>query len=188
MNNNWLCNLKVLANEKRGGVRAVSFDRSPFKLFSLKFSNKSVQAQYCERPKTTQWTPFLPFEINNCFQLYCTSSPKFEMTIKIGSSLSIIIFSKNAITPAESINSDVWIGHMAFKFPGFFHKPPTLYRYWQKIIDFKWQKQGSLSNFRPLTGWGLHWFAWKSQRELLKGRPIKCYHFQPTSFRIGQYL
>ncbi len=24
---------------------------------------------------------------------------------------------------------------------------------------------GSLSTFRPITGWGLHWFVWKSQRE-----------------------
>jgi hypothetical protein len=27
--------LKALANEKRGGLTVVSFDRSPFKLFSL---------------------------------------------------------------------------------------------------------------------------------------------------------
>ncbi len=27
--------LKVLTNEKRGGLTVVSFDRSPFKLFSL---------------------------------------------------------------------------------------------------------------------------------------------------------
>jgi hypothetical protein len=33
-------NLKVLTNEKRGGLRVVLFDRSPFKLFSLKFSLK----------------------------------------------------------------------------------------------------------------------------------------------------
>jgi hypothetical protein len=31
----------------------VSFDRSPFRLFSLRFSDKSVQAPSCERPKTT---------------------------------------------------------------------------------------------------------------------------------------
>jgi hypothetical protein len=35
--------LKALINEKRGRVRVVSFDRSPFQLFSLKCSNKSVQ-------------------------------------------------------------------------------------------------------------------------------------------------
>ncbi len=33
------------------------------------------------------------------------------------------------------------------------------------IIDFKWQKQGPLGIYRPLTGWGLHRFVWKSRRE-----------------------
>jgi hypothetical protein len=36
--------LKVLINEKRGGLKVVAFDRSPFKLVSLRLSNKSVQA------------------------------------------------------------------------------------------------------------------------------------------------
>ncbi len=77
----------------------------------------------------------------------------------------------------QRTNSDVWIHQVACKFPGFFNKPPTLYRYWEPIIYFKLQKQGSLSSFRPLTGWGLHRFLWKSQREYIKGRPIECYHF-----------
>ncbi len=55
-------------------------------------------------------------------------------------------------------------------------RSPTLC-YFKAIIDFKWQKQGSLSSFRPLTGWGLHRFVWKLQRELLKGI------FQP--FELG---
>ncbi len=88
----------------------------------------------------------------------------------------------------QRTNSDVWILHVACKFRGFFHKPPTLYRYWEPIIYLKWQKQGSLSSFRPFTGWGLHRFLWKSHREYLKGSPIECYHFQPTSFLIGRYL
>jgi hypothetical protein len=46
--------LKVLANEKRGGLEVVAFDKSPFKLFTLRFSTKSVQAPFCKRPKTTQ--------------------------------------------------------------------------------------------------------------------------------------
>jgi hypothetical protein len=50
------------------------------------------------------------------------------------------------------------------------------------------KRQGSRSSSRPLTGCDLHWFVWKSQREQLKGRPIECYHFQTTSFIIGQYL
>jgi hypothetical protein len=61
--------LKVLTNEKRGGVTVVSFDRSPFKLFSRKFSNKLVQAPSCERLKTTQRTMFVLFVNNNCFQI-----------------------------------------------------------------------------------------------------------------------
>jgi hypothetical protein len=40
---------KVLTNEKRGGLTVVTFDRSPFKLLSRKFSNKFVQAPSCER-------------------------------------------------------------------------------------------------------------------------------------------
>ena len=49
--------LKVLTNEKRGGLTVVSLDRSRFKLILRKFSNKSVQAPSCERHKTTQRTP-----------------------------------------------------------------------------------------------------------------------------------
>jgi hypothetical protein len=47
----------------------------------------------------------------------------------------------------------------------------TLCRYWETIIYFKWQTQGSLGSFRPLTGWGLHRFFWNFQREELKARP-----------------
>jgi hypothetical protein len=56
--------LKVLTNEKREGLRVISFDRSPFKLFSRKFSKESVQAPSCERHKTTQRTLFLFFANN----------------------------------------------------------------------------------------------------------------------------
>ena len=34
--------LKVLTNEKRGGLKVVPFDRLPFKLITLRFLNKSV--------------------------------------------------------------------------------------------------------------------------------------------------
>jgi hypothetical protein len=57
--------LKVSTNEKRGGLKVVAFDKSPFKLFSLRFSKKSVQALFCERHKTTQRTLFLLFANNN---------------------------------------------------------------------------------------------------------------------------
>jgi len=51
--------LKVLTNEKRGGLKVVAFGRSPFKLFMLRFSNKSVQYPSCERPRTAPRTLFL---------------------------------------------------------------------------------------------------------------------------------
>ncbi len=82
----------------------------------------------------------------------------------------------------ERTNSDVWIHHVACKFPRFFHKPPTLYCYWETIIAFKWQKQGSRIRFKPLTGWGQHTFVWKFPREQLKARPIEWYHCQHASF------
>jgi hypothetical protein len=47
----------------------VAFDRSHFKLFSLRFSNKSVQAPSCERHKTTQRNLFLSFENINYFPI-----------------------------------------------------------------------------------------------------------------------
>ncbi len=36
--------IKGLTNEKRGGLKVVAFDRSPFKLFTQRFLNKLVQA------------------------------------------------------------------------------------------------------------------------------------------------
>ncbi len=168
------------------GLKVVAFDRSPFMLFTLRFSNKSVLAPSCERPKTAQRTLFLSSEINNCSQLRrsvglrhtfhithlteTTSSPMFEMTVRIGKSCQITWY----LACRQRINSDVWIDHVACKLRGFFHHPPTLYRR-VTITYFKWQKQGSLRSFRPLTGWGLHKFFWKFQREELKARPIKWY-------------
>ncbi len=63
--------LKVLAlpNKKRGVLKVVAFDMSPFKLFRLRFSTKSVQAPSCERPITTQRNLFLFFANNNCFPI-----------------------------------------------------------------------------------------------------------------------
>ncbi len=72
--------LKVLTNEKRGGLRVISFDRSPFKLFSRKFSKESVQAPSCERHKTTQRTLFLLFANNYWFPitLLCLAAADFS--------------------------------------------------------------------------------------------------------------
>ncbi len=88
--------LKVLTNEKRGGLKVVAFDRSPFKLFSLKFSTKSVQAPSCERPKTTQQTLSLSFEIKNCFPIavlcrsFMKKSGKLTCHVVIQTSLLIL--------------------------------------------------------------------------------------------------
>ncbi len=61
--------LKVLTNEKRGGLTVILFDRSRFQLFTLKFSNKSVQSSSCEWPETAQRTLFLLFANNNCLPI-----------------------------------------------------------------------------------------------------------------------
>jgi hypothetical protein len=61
--------LKVLTNEKRGGLKVIAFDKSPFKVFRLKFSNESIQASSCERTKTAQRILFLLFANNNCFPI-----------------------------------------------------------------------------------------------------------------------
>ncbi len=91
--------LKVLTNEKRGGLRVVSFDRSPFKLLSLKFSNKS--ANRC-RPHparglklhTTQWTLFLLYANNNYFfiTLQCRRSMKIHWTKTLAQGNKITYF------------------------------------------------------------------------------------------------
>ena len=87
LNPNWLQRrktvyylLKILTNEKRGGLRIISFDRSPFKLFSRKFSKESVQAPSCERHKTTQRTLFLIFANNYGFPitLSCLAATHFS--------------------------------------------------------------------------------------------------------------
>jgi hypothetical protein len=50
-----------------GWLTVVSFDESPFKLFSLRFSYKSMQAPSYKRTQANQRTLFLSFAINNCF-------------------------------------------------------------------------------------------------------------------------
>ncbi len=198
--------LKVLTNENRCGLNLISFDRSPFKLFSLRFSNKSVKAPSRERPKTAQRTLFLLFANNNwipisasclaatnfphhtLISVICNNGivhPPWYLRWRQGSAHHQISFQitenyQRYLECRQRTNSDVWIHHVACKFRGFFHKPRTLYRYWETIIDFKWQKQGSLSNSKPLTGLGLHQFVWKFPRDQLKARSIEWYHCQPA--------
>ncbi len=60
---------KVLTNEKRSGLKVVSIDRPPVKLFTLGLSNKSLKTPSCDRPKRTpQRSLFLLFEYHNCIQ------------------------------------------------------------------------------------------------------------------------
>ncbi len=89
--------LKVLTNEKRGGLKVVAFNKSPFKLFKLWFSTKSVHAPSCKRSKTTQRTLFLSFEINNCFPItaQCRSFMK-----------------KSAKLACDVVNSNIAIGSL----------------------------------------------------------------------------
>jgi hypothetical protein len=51
---------------KEGGLKVVAFGRFPFKVFSLRFSKKSVQAPSYWRQKTTL---FMSFAFNNCLQI-----------------------------------------------------------------------------------------------------------------------
>ncbi len=66
----------------------------------------------------------------------------------------------------------------------FFQKPPTPYRYWETIVAFKWQKQGSLSSFRPLTERDQHKIVWKFPREQLKERPTNDTTANPPLFSL----
>ncbi len=66
---NFYVDLMVLTKDKRGELKVIAFDRSSFELFTLRFSTKSVKAPSSERPKTTQRTLFLSFEINNYLQI-----------------------------------------------------------------------------------------------------------------------
>ncbi len=58
--------MKGMTTGWRGRLKVVAFDRSPFKLFTLRFSDKSVPAPSCERPKIRSEPCCLLFEINNC--------------------------------------------------------------------------------------------------------------------------
>ena len=65
--------LKVLANEKRGGLRVELFDRSPFKLFSLKFSLKFSMKKCVETARNRSWFGLFRFEPK--FILFVSRTP-----------------------------------------------------------------------------------------------------------------
>ncbi len=72
-------------------AEAKIFDKSPVKLFMLRFSTKSVQAPSCRRPKNTQRTLFLSFEINNCFPI----TVYFQRLIKKSRKLACHVVNSN---------------------------------------------------------------------------------------------
>jgi hypothetical protein len=91
--------LKVLTNEKKGGLEVVAFDRSLFKLFTLIFSDKSVQAPSSERPKSTQRTLFLSFEINNCLHIMHCKKCKIQKNLNFTQNYLKIMYLFFQITP-----------------------------------------------------------------------------------------
>ncbi len=89
--------LKVLTNDKRGCLKVVAFDISPFKLFTLKFKTNQCRPHpvrglklLCEpcfyylSAQCRATTRFSHYKLNNK-QRYCTSFPIFETTVRIGS-------------------------------------------------------------------------------------------------------
>jgi hypothetical protein len=84
-----------------------------------------VQASSCKRPKTTKLRYLKRFIIESWFL-------------------------PSSQTSGRMYNTVVSVKWMIWKVC----RSPTLCRYWKTMIDFKWQKQGSQSSFRPLTGWG----------------------------------
>ncbi len=63
-------------------------------------------------------------------------------------------------------------------------RSPTLCRYLQTIIECKWHKQGSLSSFKPPTGWGLHRFLENLSENSLKGDLSNATTFNPPLFSL----
>ncbi len=90
------CCLKGLTNEEKGGLKVVAFDRPSFKLFTLRFSNRSVQAPSCERPRTAPRTLFLSFANNNCFQIAVLRPSCMKKSVKL----------------ACHVNSNIAIGYL----------------------------------------------------------------------------
>jgi hypothetical protein len=77
----------------------VAFVRSRFKLFTLKFSNKSARTPSRDRPKTTQRRVFLLFEYNNCFprrHQYRASSQFSHSTVHFSETTVLSIFAVNS--------------------------------------------------------------------------------------------
>ncbi len=83
------CPFKGIDQWERDGLSVVLFDRSHFKLFSGKFSNKLVQGPSYKRHKIAPRTLFLLFANYNCFPitLYCRAVTSFIFIAIFGTSV-----------------------------------------------------------------------------------------------------
>ncbi len=119
-----------------------------------------------------------------------TSLPTLHISLGLVALFEKIYDVEPILTTFSTIGEDaipsfqwsVWCMGMMWKV----RRSPTLCRYWETIVDFKWQKQGSLSSFRPLSGWGLHRFvwkisAWKAERETYRMIPLSTHLFSHWS-------
>ncbi len=150
--------LKGIDNEKRGRLSVVSFDRSPFTLFSLKFTNKLVEAPSCERHKTAPQTLFLLFANYNCFliTLWCRTATPFSHHANLSEPMVLNILpdiweaGKDRLSIINLFQITLTI-HVTFavlaknqqqclnsprgmQVSWIFNKPPTLYCYWETIF------------------------------------------------------
>ncbi len=181
--------LRGTTNEKRGELTVLLFDRFNFKLFTLKFLSKSVLSWSCERPKTAQRTLFILFGNNLfpnnaivsevCEKMRVTYKPRAQFKhryyflaetpnfARIVALFEKIYDEQPILTVFSNIGEDIHcaLSNTAISVRCTMWKvcrSPTLFCYLETIIDFKWQKQGSLSSFGPLRGWGMYRFVWKS--------------------------
>jgi hypothetical protein len=92
----------------------------PFKIFTLKFSNKSVQSSSCERPKTAQQTLFILIANKKCFPitLLCRKLMK-----KTGKFALHVVHSNNPNYSLPALS--ILLGIVAF-FEKIYYKVPIL--------------------------------------------------------------
>ncbi len=152
--------LKVLTNEKWGWLTVVLFDRSCFKLFLRKFSNKLVQALSCERLKTALRTLFLLFANNNYFPITVLCQSFLKKSVKlvchVGNSIIAIgslptlqislvivalfekIYYEFRFLPSSQISGMMYKTVVSIKYMMWKAcRSPTLCRYWDTIIVCK---------------------------------------------------
>ncbi len=186
-------------------------ERSPFKIFSLIFSNKFVQAPSCERPKTARRTLFLSFANYNCFQISYSVGLRNPFH-SIHLIKTTVLYILPDIWDSKNRSSIINLFQIKLQFFAIFwsvgKEPIAMFEFttWHasftdffiKLLRYTaiW-KQLFFANDRNrvrgavlgLSQNGACTEMFENLRgEQLKGRPIECYHFQTTSFLIGQCL